>query len=59
MVKDHTPIPSAVIEMMREHRDKGLTLRAIADKLNALNITTPKGSQWYACTVNKAMQKVA
>ena len=43
--------------MMREHRDKGLTLRAIADRLNALNVTTPKGTQWYACTVNKAMQR--
>jgi hypothetical protein len=32
-----------------------MTLRAIADKLNGLGLRTPKGSQWYACTVRNAM----
>jgi hypothetical protein len=45
--------------MMRRHRNEGLALRMIADKLNALGLRTPKGSQWYACTVSKAMQAVA
>jgi DNA invertase Pin-like site-specific DNA recombinase len=52
------PAP-AVIHMMRQHRNEGLTLRAIAEKLNSLGLRTPKGSQWYACTVSKAMQDKA
>lgn len=44
-----------VVRMMRQHRDEGLSLRAIADKLNGLGLRTPKGSQWYACTVRNAM----
>jgi DNA invertase Pin-like site-specific DNA recombinase len=52
------PAP-AVIHMMRQHRNEGLTLRAIADRLNSLGLRTPKGSQWYACTVSKAMQDKA
>ena len=57
----HNPnqIATAVIEMMQEHRSKGLTLREIADRLNSLGLRTPKGNIWYACTVNKAMRKAA
>lgn len=54
---DH--IATAVIEMMQQDRSKGLTLRQIADRLNSLGLRTPKGSVWYACTVNKAMQRAA
>jgi DNA invertase Pin-like site-specific DNA recombinase len=48
------PAP-AVLEMMQKHRDEGLTLRAIAVKLNALGLRTPKGSAWYASTVGRAL----
>lgn len=48
------PAP-AVLEMMKKHRDEGLTLRAIAAKLNALGLRTPKGSGWYASTVGRAL----
>jgi len=48
------PAPQ-VIQMMKQHREEGLTLRAIADKLNGLGLRTPKGCQWYACTVRNAM----
>jgi DNA invertase Pin-like site-specific DNA recombinase len=47
--------PVQVVQMMRQHRDEGMTLRAIADKLNGLGLRTPNGCQWYACTVSKAM----
>jgi DNA invertase Pin-like site-specific DNA recombinase len=45
----------AVLKMMQKHRDKGLTLRAIADELNSLGLRTPKGSAWYASTVGRAL----
>lgn len=45
-----------VVDMMRQHRADGLTLRAIADKLNGLGLRTPKGAQWYAATVANAME---
>ncbi|WP_406707239.1 recombinase family protein [Tunturiibacter gelidoferens] len=40
---------------MRRHRAVGMTLRAIVAQLNGLGLRTPKGSQWYAGTVRKAM----
>lgn len=49
------PAPQ-VVEMMRQHRSDGLTLRAIADKLNGLGLRTPKGFKWYAATVANAME---
>jgi DNA invertase Pin-like site-specific DNA recombinase len=48
------PAP-AVMEMMQKQRAEGLTLRAIADKLNALGLRTPNGSTWYASTVGRAL----
>jgi DNA invertase Pin-like site-specific DNA recombinase len=49
------PAP-AVMAMMRKHRAKGLSLRAIADRLNDLGLKTPKGSAWYASTVRGALE---
>ncbi|HZQ44484.1 MAG TPA: recombinase family protein [Acidobacteriaceae bacterium] len=49
------PAPQ-VVEMMRQYRADGLTLRAIADKLNGLGLRTPKGFKWYAATVANAME---
>ena len=57
--KDPAKPASAVIEMMREHRSGGKSLRTIADRLNSLGVRTPKGNIWYACTVSKAMQRTA
>ena len=48
------PAP-AVLEMMKKHRSERLTLRAIAGRLNALGLRTPKGSAWYASTVGRAL----
>jgi DNA invertase Pin-like site-specific DNA recombinase len=52
------PAP-AVMEMMQKHHSDGLTLRAIADKLNALGLRTPKGLGWYASTVGRALATAA
>jgi DNA invertase Pin-like site-specific DNA recombinase len=56
--KNPTPPSPQVIEMMQRDRSEGLTLRAIADKLNGLGLRTPNGCQWYAGTVRKAMQSL-
>jgi hypothetical protein len=58
-VKNPVQPAVAVVQLMRQHRDEGLTLRAIAERLNDLGLRTPKESQWYACTVSKAMQDKA
>jgi DNA invertase Pin-like site-specific DNA recombinase len=55
LAKNPTRPAVTVVAMMREHKVAGLTLRAIADRLNDLGLRTPKGSIWYACTVSKAM----
>lgn len=44
-----------LLDMMREDRTKGMTLRAIADRLNALGLRTAKGSNWYASTVRAVL----
>jgi DNA invertase Pin-like site-specific DNA recombinase len=53
------PIPTAVLDMMRELQASGLTLRTIADRLNALGLRTPQGSLWYASTVRGALNREA
>jgi len=50
-----SPAP-AVMEMMQKHRADGLSLRAIADRLNALGLRTPQGAAWYASTVRGALE---
>jgi DNA invertase Pin-like site-specific DNA recombinase len=57
--KKLAPIPPAVLDMMRELQASGLTLRAIADRLNALGLRTPQGSNWYASTVRGAVNRDA
>lgn len=50
--------PPAVMKMMKKlRRDDRLTLRKIADELNALGLHTPKGSAWYASTVGRALAR--
>lgn len=51
--------PTAVLTMMQKHRRDGMSLKAIADQLNALGITTPQGSAWYAMTVQRALALAA
>lgn len=53
--KDPIPPAPQLIEIMRQRRSQGHTLRAIAEHLNELGLRTPRGSRWYAATVRKAM----
>jgi DNA invertase Pin-like site-specific DNA recombinase len=46
-----------VVQMVRQHRRAGETLRAIADHLNALGLRTPKGNKWYASSVNALFER--
>ena len=54
-VKDPIPPAPQIVELMRRQRAEGMTLRAIAAQLNGLGLRTPRGSQWYAGTVRKAL----
>lgn len=49
------PVP-AVMDMLQALRAERLSLRAIADRLNALGLRTLKGSKWYASTVRGALK---
>lgn len=55
--KDPIPPAPQLIEIMRERRSQGHTLRGIADHLNGLGLCTPRGSRWYAATVRKAIAR--
>ena len=49
-------VPRAVVSRMRRERAKGLSYRAIADKLNADHVPTAQGGRcWYAGTVRYAL----
>jgi DNA invertase Pin-like site-specific DNA recombinase len=45
-----------VLELITGWKAKGKGLRAIARELNRLNIRTPRGAQWYACTVKAQLR---
>jgi DNA invertase Pin-like site-specific DNA recombinase len=59
LVKNPVQPAVQVVQMMKQHRDEGMTLRGIADKLNGLGLRTPKGCVWYPCTISKAMKETA
>jgi DNA invertase Pin-like site-specific DNA recombinase len=48
-------VPASTVAFIAKMRGQGETLRAIAAQLNALNITTPRGCQWYADTVRTVL----
>ena len=48
-----------VLELMITWRGQGKGLREIARELNRHNIRTPRGCQWYACTVRAQLQPEA
>jgi DNA invertase Pin-like site-specific DNA recombinase len=49
--------PPKVLQLMEAKRAEGASLREIARELNQLGIKTPRGSQWYACTVRDQIIK--
>jgi len=46
-----------VLPMVKQLRDKGETLPAIADKLNSLGVKTRRGGKWYASTVTNILKR--
>jgi DNA invertase Pin-like site-specific DNA recombinase len=47
-----------VLPVIREVRRAGvISLRDIADALNARGITTPRGGQWYASSVRNVLER--
>jgi DNA invertase Pin-like site-specific DNA recombinase len=51
------PVPPEILSLLVEWRTNGLTLRAIAIKLNALRLVSARGSFWYASTVSAALDR--
>ena len=51
-------MPSAVVGRMKRDRKRGLTYRAIADRLNADAVPTAQGGvRWYPATVRSTLER--
>lgn len=51
-------IPNNVAQAVRSMRDGGMTLRAIADQLNADDVPTGQGgTKWFASTVSFVLNR--
>ena len=50
---------ATVAPMLQEFQRKGLSLRAMAEELNARGVQTARGGKWHAATVRNAMGRVA
>lgn len=55
--KDATAFADNVLPMVKQLRDNGDTLPAIADKLNSLGVKTRRGGKWYASTVTNILKR--
>ena len=51
--------PARVLQLIADQRAAGTSLREIARELNQLGIKTPRGCQWYACTVRDQIRRLA
>jgi DNA invertase Pin-like site-specific DNA recombinase len=58
-IRQMAKVPPPVIEMIQRLRLEGGTLRAIAGKLNALGLRTPRGGRWHASRVKAALAGAA
>ena len=52
------PEEMAVIQTVKELRDSGKTIRAIASELNERGIKTKKGNNWFPTTVHQLIQRI-
>jgi DNA invertase Pin-like site-specific DNA recombinase len=43
------------LSLMRQYRADGMAFNAIAERLNALGIKTPKGNAWHPMTVSRVL----
>jgi site-specific DNA recombinase len=50
---------AAAIALIQEMRQQGAKLQAIADELNAQNITSKRGGKWYATSVKNVLERAA
>jgi DNA invertase Pin-like site-specific DNA recombinase len=49
-------MPQSVVRRIRRLRDRGLSLRAIAEELNEAGVPTAQsGKRWYAATVRHVL----
>jgi DNA invertase Pin-like site-specific DNA recombinase len=48
---------SGVYPLVRQMRDRGLTLRQIAQELNERHISTCNGRAWYAATISRLLKE--
>jgi DNA invertase Pin-like site-specific DNA recombinase len=48
-----------VLDLVADWRARGKGLREIARELNRMGIRTPRGCQWYACTVKARLGESA
>lgn len=49
----------AILPEVRELRERGLSLRAIAEQLNLQGVQTVRGRKWYASSVRNVLRKVS
>lgn len=48
---------ATVRPILEDYQRKGLSLRQMAEELNARQIPTARGGQWYATTIRNALQR--
>lgn len=50
---------SKVIDLIKPLKDAGQTLQQIADGLNASDVQTPRGGQWYPISVKRVLERMS
>lgn len=50
---------AAAIALIKDMKEQGLKLQAIADELNSQGIATKRGGKWYATSVKNILERVA
>ncbi len=55
--REATAFADNVLPMVKQLRDKGETLPAIAEKLNSLGVKTRRGGKWHASTVVNILKR--
>lgn len=51
--------PADVVAILAGYKQQGLSLRAIAQKVNDLGLKTPSGAAWYPSGIRSALQRAA
>ena len=52
-------IPAATARRIQSMRDRGMTLQAIADRLNRDGVPTARGGQWYPSTLTRVVARAS